>query len=134
MSESIRRALETRLNAMSPALATAFENVTYTPSEGTPYQRANMLPAEPDNSTQGPGMRTERGIFQVSLYYPPGGGSADAQARADALIAWFKRGTSMTHAGVTTIVPRTPKKSPGFNQDGRYVVPVSIPYQADIFG
>lgn len=134
MTEAIRRALETRLDAMTPQLATAFENVSYTPVDGTPYQRANVLPATPDNSTKGAGMRTERGVFQVTLFYPEGVGSADAQARADAIVAWFKRGTSMTNGGVTTIVTHTPAKAGGFNKDGRYVVPVSIRYQADIFG
>jgi hypothetical protein len=134
MSESIRRALETHLNAMTPAVATAWEGVSFTPATGVPYQRAHMLPATPDNRQMGSSMRIERGVFQVMLCYPSGVGSATAQARADAVVAWFKRGTTLSSGGVQTIVTDTPAKSPAFIDTDRYVVPISIRYQACVFG
>lgn len=133
MSESIRRALEIRLAAMTPALDTAYENIPFTPVSGTPYQRANMLPANPDNPSQGGTHYLEIGIFQVSLFYPNDVGSATAQARADAVRVWFKRGTTLTHGGINTTVIATPAKAPAFNDGDRYVIPISIRYQANIF-
>lgn len=133
MSESIRRGLEARLAAMTPALATAWENKGFTPVAGVPYQRARILPATPDNASQGSKHYIEVGIFEIALFYPNGSGSADAQARAEAIRSWFKRGTTVTHGGVNTIVTHTPAKAQGITEGDRYVVPVSIRYQADIF-
>lgn len=129
---AVRRALETRLLTMTPALSTAFENVAFTPTQGVPYQRANMLPAAPDNTMLGPREWMEIGIFQVTLFYPQGAGSADAQARAEAVREHFKRGTTLSHSGVTTIITHTPAKAAGFVSGGFYAVPISIRYQACI--
>jgi len=133
MSEATRRALETALAAMTPPLATAYENASFTPTTGVPYQRANMLYATPENEVLGCTRRREIGIFQVQLYYPIGPGSAAAQARADAIRAAFPRGSVFTHSGVNTLIRRTPFKSPGFTDADRYVVTVSIPFEAEIF-
>lgn len=129
---AVRRALETRLLAMSPALPCAMENVAFTPTQGTAYQRANMLPAAPDNTMLGPREWMEIGIFQVTLFYPEGAGSGAAQERAEAVRTHFKRGTTVSHSGITTIVTHTPAKAPAYSRDGWYVVPISIRYQACI--
>lgn len=135
MSENIRRALETHLAAMSPALATRFENASGAdPVTGTPYQQAYMLYAEPDNSVLGCVRRREVGIFQVTLCYPIGAGSAAAQARADAIRAHFARGTVVSAGGQNTLINRTPSKVTLGRIDDRYKVVVSIPYSADIIG
>ncbi len=130
--QNVRRALEQRLAAMSPAIPTAWENVHFTPTVGTAWQRANMLPAAPDNTMLGPREWMEIGIFQVTLFYPQGVGSADAQARAEAVREHFKRGTTLSHSGVTTIITHTPAKAAGFVSGGFYAVPISIRYQACI--
>lgn len=129
---SIRRALEQRLDAMSPAMATAWENAPFTPTVGTPYQRANLLPATPDNQIQGAAAYLARGIFQVTLCYPTGVGSADAETRAEAVRAQFKRGTTMTEAGINVIVMATPRTAPALIDGDRYLIPISVTYQAQI--
>lgn len=140
MSESIRRALESHLAGMTPALdptdedrGIAYENKKFTPKNGVPYQEARMIPATPDNASQGTKHYIEVGIFQVLLKYPNGGGSATAQARAEAIRTWFKRGTTVTHGSINTIVTRTPAKAQAIVEGDRYVIPISIQYQADIF-
>jgi hypothetical protein len=50
----VRAALETALNSISPAIDTAWENAPYTPVDGTPYQQATLLRAQPDNSRNWP--------------------------------------------------------------------------------
>ena len=134
MSDDIRAALEGRLAAMTPALATQLENVAYTPVSGTPYQTAALLPGVPDNGTLGSAHRFEQGSFLVTLYYPFGAGAGDAQDRAEAVRAQFKRGTSMSSGSTTTVVTRTPAKAQATYAGDRYVVAVSIPYQAELFG
>ena len=46
---AIRATLESALDGMTPALATAWENMPFTPITGIPYQRAYLMDADPDN-------------------------------------------------------------------------------------
>ena len=128
----IRKALEKKLAALTPAIATSFENAGYTPVTGTPYQRVNLLPNTPDNSIQGSASYFERGIFQVMLCYPIGTGPAAAETQAQLTRAHFKRGTSMVESGVTVVVMDTPRVSPAMIDEDRYCIPLSVPWQAQI--
>lgn len=126
---AVRQALETALNNMTPSLATAWENVDFSPINGTPYQRAFLLAAEPDNPEIG-GLVIEQGILQVSLCYPLGAGPQPAEARFELIRTTFYRGASFTASGVTTIVEKTPEISPAMIEPDRYVRPVRIRWRA----
>jgi hypothetical protein len=128
----ISRALEKKLALLTPALATAYENKDFTPVNGTAYQKANLLPATPDNQTIGSGYYKERGVFQVTLCYPQNANALDARTRAELLKAHFERGTTMVESGLTVIVTLTPSIAPAFIADARYCMPVSIFYECDI--
>jgi hypothetical protein len=129
----IRAALEVGLNGMSPALATAWESVAYTPVTGTPYQRVSLLPATPDNPSIGAALARQTGIFQVTLMYPPNAGTQEATARAEAICTYFARGTSWTKDGVVVHIDSTPAIGPAMPDGDRLALPVSIRYRADIF-
>lgn len=134
MSESlIRAAFETRLNGMLPALATAFENVPYTPVTGTPYQQVFLLAAEPENPSVGAALERAIGIFQVTLFYPINAGPSPAWARGQAIKERFPRGLSMTSGAVTVHVTSTPSVARGESSADRYSVIVRARYKADIF-
>lgn len=130
---SVRSALESALDGMSPSLATVWENHPYTPVAGTPYQRAFLLPAEPDNIEIGPGY-TERGIFQVSLFYPLDAGSGAITARAEAIRDTFPFAASLTSGSVTVNIIATPEIGPARTEDDRFMVPVRIRWHARIAG
>ena len=129
---SVRTALETKLNAITPSVAVAWDNVGYTPVTGTPYQAAYLMPATPDNPTMGDGFYREQGIFQISLFYPLGVGAQTAEARAELIRATFKRGTAMTSGSVKVLVDRTPEIGQGRVDGDRWFVPVRIRYSAGI--
>lgn len=129
---AIRIALETALNAMTPSLATAFENNKYEPVAGTPYQQAFVLLAEPDNPTMGNTFKREQGIFQINLRYPLNTGTASVNARAELLKTSFPRAERFTSGGVTVTVEKTPHVAPGFVEGDRWVVPVKIRFFANI--
>ena len=144
----VRIALESTLNAMTPTLSTAWENVPFTPVTGTPYQAAYLMPATPANPTMGDGYYREQGIFQVSLMYPLQAGPKTAADRAELIRAAFKRGTSITIDGIdnwydyffspfggitTTIVERTPEIGQGRVDGDRWHVPVKIRWYAGIY-
>jgi hypothetical protein len=134
MADNIRKALEVRLAALAPALATAYENTEFEPVAGVPYQRANMIYATPDNQTLGCQRRRELGIFQVSLCYPSATSSAQAHARADLTIEHFKRGLTLSNGGINVLITTTPSKTTYGVSGDRYIVVVSINYSADVFG
>ena len=128
----VRAALETALAAMTPAVATAWENVPFTPpAASVPYQAAFLIPAEPDNAEYG-AAHTEQAIFQVSLFYPLQVGPAAAAARAEMLRTLFKRGASFTSSGVTVKVTRTPEVSQGTVDGDRWFLPVKVRISAYI--
>lgn len=130
---AIRSLLELRLAAMAPALATAFENFPFTPVNGTPWQKVNLLVARPLDPTLGYGFQRDSGIFQVMVFYPENTGPAAAAARADLICAQFARGLTLTSGTLRVLVDRSPYASTGRNEGGWYGLPVTIPYVADTY-
>lgn len=127
----IRGALETALNAISPALSTALENVKFEPVSGTAYQQVNILFAEPDNVEYGRAYR-ELGYMQVKLMYPLQVGTNAAMTRAELLRSNFYRGASFTNSGVTVIVEKTPEIGSAQVEGDRWAIPVRIRFFANI--
>ena len=130
---NLRAALEVALNSISPSLATAFENVPFTPEQGTAYQRVNLLRAEPENPSIGASLTRSIGILQVTLCYPLGNGPQPAEDRAQAIVDAFARGASFTRGGVTVRITTTPTVGPAYVEADRYCVPVSIRYHCNEF-
>lgn len=123
---AISQALETRLAAMTPALATAWENVTFTPTAGTPYQRVNFMPATPNDYGVASGTQ-EIGLFQVMLCYPLNTGRAAAAARVQLLRDQFPRNLRLlSGSALVAKIMRTPAAAPGMVDGDRWVVPVTI--------
>ena len=129
---TIRRAFEKRLAAMVGALPTAYENATFTPVVNAPYQRVNLLPATPGNEIMGDKAYFENGLFQITALYPQGVGPAAADAYAQSLRLHFKRGTTMTESGIDVVVTDTPRVAPPLADGDRYLIPISVPFQAQI--
>lgn len=130
---AIRAALETALNAMAPAVLTAWENNPFVPPASTvPYQQVFVLFATPDNREAGV-VYTEIGYMQVSLKYPLDVGSSAAMARAIMLRNTFKKANSFSNSGVTVIIDKTPAIVNGTVDVDRWSLPVKIPFHADIY-
>ena len=130
-ADPIRIALETALDAMSPPLVTAWENESFVPTAGVPFQRVNLLRAQPDDSEVGP-LFVEQGYLQVTLCYPAGDNPSAAEARALAVRQAFRRGSSFIVGGVTVIITRTPQLVPPQIDADRYQLPVRIPFRASL--
>lgn len=129
---AVRAALEVALNAMTPAIATAWENNAFAPpASSTPYQAAFVLWGTPDNPEMGASY-FEQGIFQVSLFYPLQAGTSAAATRAGLLRALFRRGASFTNSGVVVTVRSTPEVSAGTVDGDRWFVPVKVRFSAFI--
>lgn len=128
----IKQAFESAIAAMTPAIETAYANVDFIPTTGTPYQQIFLLPAAPDNTEQGITNYREQGLIQVNLCYPINQTEKDALERAELLRTTFKKGTTLSKGGITINVIYTPTTLAGFKDNDRWVVPVRIFYLADI--
>lgn len=130
---AIQTALEVALAAISPALPTAHENNGFAkPADGSAYQEAWFLPAKPEALEASGRWRREQGIFQVTLKYPPKGGSLAAKTRADLIQSTFYHGRAIVGTGVVVQIGAPPEIGAGRNEDDRYVVPVKIPFYSNI--
>lgn len=128
----IRRAFEKKLRSIDPTFRTAFENVSFTPNQGEPYQRVRLLPAEPDNPTFGDGFYREVGQFQIFLCYELNKGSDAAFQKATEIRNTFYRGFTLVENGTEIIIRTTPQIAGGMVTSDRYVVPVIIEYFANV--
>ena len=129
---SVRAALETWLDAMTPALDTEKENEEYVPIVDVPYQRTALLPAEPEDLEMSCVKRREIGLYQVSLCYPLHQGPGAANARAELIRARFKRGVSLSSGGVTVTMYGSPEVGPAQYEPDRYVLPVRVRWFSNI--
>lgn len=130
--DAVRAALEGALSQVTPAIATAWENVNYTPVDGTPFQRVTLIPAAPLNDEISRSY-VERGTMQVTLAYPAGAGPADATARAQQIRSAFYRGRSIPAGALTVTIERTPEIGIGsIDPNGRWAVPVRVRYTAPV--
>ena len=126
----IQAALEQRLATLSPAMATAYENATFAPVTGVAYQRISMLVNRPVDHAVTMDVTEERGIFQVSLFYPQGTGRGAAQARAELIKALFKPPLTLTNGAVKVEINKTVHIGGGMPDGDRWMVPVSIYWQS----
>jgi len=133
---AVRSALQGALDAISPAIATAWENVPFDASTdvaiGSPYQRVNLLLARPDDDEISRSNYVERGILQIMLCYPKDAGAEPAAARALLIRQAFYRGRSIVSGSVTVTIFTTPEIAPALIEGDRYAVPVSVRFTAPI--
>jgi hypothetical protein len=112
---------------------TAWEGVNFPTLSRTAYQKVNMLPLPPDNPTFGSNFRRERGIYQVTLYYPIQYGPGPVTARAELIQAAFPRGSSFINGGIVVHIDRTPEIMSPMVFEENISITVRIQYRADIF-
>ena len=124
-----RLAFEEAINAINPTIATAYENVSFTPSSGVPYQELYDIPASNNHLFIDNADFEGLGIFQITLKYPSGNGMKTVSNRAELYVSSFPCGRKLTKNGDTITVLQTPKVN-NLGVDGdRVVVAVSINYK-----
>jgi hypothetical protein len=117
---------------MTPSLATAWENVAFTPTTGTAYQQVNLMIADNQDATVSDASYVTVGIMQVLLVYPIGTGAKAAATRADSLLTTFKRGIQLTSGGIDVEINKTPVIAPAQIDGAFYKLPVSIYFKTFI--
>lgn len=133
---SIEYALLARLADFGAAnsITIAQPNVPFTPptpEAGNKWLRPTFLP----NETVGLGISYDSynqhfGLLQVDVFYPFGRGEIEVARTASALIAYFKRDTTVTKDGFTAQIWKPPFRGPMIKDEPNpwVFIPVRIPY------
>ena len=124
---AIQAALESRLYGISPAISTAWQNVEFAPFIGTPWQQVTLLVNTPVDHAVTLDVTEQRGLLQITLYYPGGVGTATALARANAVATRFAPPQTLTSGGTTVEILSTPQVGSGLALDGWWVIPIPVP-------
>lgn len=127
----VKRGFEKQLKSIDPDFPTAYENVSFEPSD-SPYQRCKLVPSRPENPSIGDNYYREVGQFIVFLCYPVNQGTVDVFTKAAEIRDHFSRGFSFTESGIQITIEYTPQIAGGMNVEDRYIVPVIIEYFAEI--
>lgn len=128
----IRRAFEKSLLNIDPDFQTAYENTSFEPTKGTPYQSVRLIPNEPENPTFGDLFRRETGTFQIFLCFDAHKGTNEAFLKAGQLQEFYHRGKSLVEGTTEVVILGTPKIAGAIKTDDRYIVPVLIEYYSNI--
>ena len=128
---TIRQLLEQRVAAMTPALATAWENVLFEPPDA-PWQDVTLMLDAPQRPTLGSAFWRQRGHLQILLVYPLNTGVATVMARAELIRTTFPQGLTLSSGSVRILLETNAEIARGRELSGWYQVPVTIPFTADI--
>ena len=127
---TIRAALESRLNGISPAIATAWENADFTPTTGTPWQRVDLMVNDPVDYAVTSDVVERRGFLQVTLFYPRGVGTATVSARAEAVATRFAPVQTLTSGATNVEILSTATIHSGIVTEEWFAVPISVPWRS----
>ena len=126
----ISAALSSRLNTLTDAPPIAFENVPFTPADGTTWLRESYLPANSATVGMEPGGSTDFvGVYQISIYTPLDDSKFGAHQLIDDITAHFERGTVLTFDGQAVVVEQV-NVSQGLASGGWWLMPVSVNWRA----
>ena len=126
----ISAALSTRLNTLTDAPPIAFENVPFTPVDGTTWLRESYLPANSATVGLEPGGSTDfTGVYQVSIYTPLDDYKLESHQLIDSITAHFARGTMLVFEGQAVVVEQV-NVSQGLASGSWWLMPVSVNWRA----
>lgn len=122
----IHKALRKRLQTLSYPIA--YENVPFTPVDGTLYLQENFLPAKSVDLVMGftGGVRDFTGIYQITVCSPSGSGKSGADAACDTVEELFKRGSIFD--GVQILI--SPDRHSAKISGAWFLTPISIYYRS----
>lgn len=122
----IDAALEAHLLTLPDAPSIAWEDVAFKPVTGQAYLQVNQLRNTPIDHAETLDVREDRGILQVTVVHPAGGGKVQANALAYKVAQHFGIGLRLPFTGGAATVYRSPDIGTAYPDDGWLRIPVSI--------
>ena len=126
----IHKALTQSIIDLNLGLTIAHENADFDPKGLTSYIKVDTLFNEQDSVTK-QGFNEVTGIYQVSCLVKSGGSIAAITNTVDALTAHYKNSTVFTSEEQNVEI-LTVGRNGGRNDNGWYVVDVSVSFRSDI--
>lgn len=130
---NIKKALERRLQAITPTVPTGFEGVNFDPPVNAMYQRCQFMIGKPQDPTLTIGFSRERLQMQVFICDVKGTGTGAALARAELIRNTFAKGLSLIESGTRIYVLETPHIGSAMVVGDRIIVPVMIDAIGEVF-
>lgn len=127
---NIKAAIETAIAAISPSMPTVWENTTYTPVVGTPYQQVWFLDFLVNGCEINISSYQVNSFFQIDLMYPLLSGTGAVLLRAEQIKTLFKQGSSFVNNGQTVNIIQTPVIGGGKVENDRWKVIVKVYYSS----
>jgi len=111
----------------SPQPQILWPGIQETPPESGMWLQPSLFPNEPaDIAWDDDACVDTRGFIQILIYFRPGQGQIDPSELADALIAFYPKGSALGPVRVR----KRPWQSPAITQDAsKLYIPLTIPYQ-----
>jgi hypothetical protein len=128
----IKRAAERHLAALTPAVPTAYEGASFTPTTAL-YQRVQFVIQRPDDPVLGRGFYREQMLMQVFVSGQANKGTAEVLARAEAIRDKFSKGTTLQEGSIRIHVLQTPQISGTLVAQDRVICPVFISLVAEVY-
>ena len=122
--DDIRAALEVHLSQVVGIPEIAHENVSYSPTTGTPFVQPKLLPLSRRSAVRGLNPQQR---YRVFCYVPEGNGPSAADNLANLVIDAFDAATDITLGGTRVSIDYAERES-GFVDSPWYYVPVNIKY------
>lgn len=123
-------ALKSRINTIPGALPIAWPGQTFTPPGVSPYLRIGRVTAAPAPQLIDYGKPHWRtGSIIVTLVHPLGQDISVYDQIAAGIAEHFPDGTQMHYGRICVTVPDYPHVQEGFEDDGYWTVPVTIPWR-----
>lgn len=131
---SIWLALKSRVDSLPLAYSKAWPGQTFTPPSGggklLPFLRIGRVSVAPVNPYLDDGQPSWRsGTLIITLVHPLGQDIAVYDQIASGIATHFGKGTEMAYAGLTVSVKNTPHVQDGYEDNGYWGVPATIPWR-----
>jgi hypothetical protein len=130
---NIKKALERRLQAITPVVPTGYEGDEFTPPANAMYQRCQFVIGDPTDPTFPAGYHRENWQMQVFVCDIKGKGTGAALARAELLRNTFPKALSLIESTTRIYILETPRISSAFIAGDRIIVPVIIPVTGEVY-
>ena len=110
----------------------AWPNVVFSPAPSGPYLRVSHLPNTVDQVSLGEtGINRHVGLLQVSVVWPLNVSASPAIEAAGQIARHFKRGTTLSSAGLSIRIHRPPVVGRMIQEDTVIHVPVTVSWLCD---
>ncbi|RJG10915.1 hypothetical protein D3879_14640 [Pseudomonas cavernicola] len=131
----IRQLFETRLKnwaaARNPVLRVAYQDVAFIPLTSETYLRCFLLPANTSSDDLQGVHKAYRGVWQVSIVKPAGGGLVAAGGIEDELAALFPNNLELVSGAFKAYVRTPMSAATAIVEPLNTTIPVSCSYRAD---